>query len=285
MYANEAVDSFKKIVLDESTPRHALVAHRLIPHIKNAAKFYVGEMNNLVNLGINTGKELFRDEKFNLPGESVWVSWDIATPVKADPGDVKLGLDTPTVGTVPKEAVLAIKIIDTLWEVYVLHYFSELSNWTMNPNIYVIAIGGSALPENKKAYLAYAEENKYQVSKYDNFFVASYFLSRIEGVFKEDMDLASNVSLSVFHIFLRLYSCLNVQTEVVTPSKIINKMRKQKGKSIIYPYNIFTMLGEGMLRIKDGQFRTYTADKPLFGKHAGTYWWQPKLRQSCYTVQ
>lgn len=100
------------------------------------------------------------------------------------------------------------------------------------------------------------------------------------------------IYLMVLESMLRIIMCKNIIVEVVSPSKMINRKRKRKNKPLVQPYNIFKVVRNGTvtkagnltgetreLTHCPGHFKTYTEDNPLFGKHVGTWWWSPWIKE------
>ena len=89
-----------------------------------------------------------------------------------------------------------------------------------------------------------------------------------------------------------MINCSNIGLDDETPSYPRPERRRLERKD--KPLVVFKRLhikphkshapsgehGEGgvAVHIVRGHFKTYTAEKPLLGKHIGTYWWQPMLR-------
>lgn len=95
-----------------------------------------------------------------------------------------------------------------------------------------------------------------------------------------------------------LLNCKNVETEThVPPAKLSNRHRRKKGTPLVTfkTLKVNPMgkrssggggervdIGEGCtaLHIVRGHFKTYTPDRPLLGRHVGTYWWASNVRGS-----
>lgn len=104
-------------------------------------------------------------------------------------------------------------------------------------------------------------------------------------------------TLVILKALMLIIACKNVITEVKQPSKVLNRMRARKKKPLMKPYNIFKVVrnnkpkqngrkikGKSISESKElthcpGHFKTYTDDKPLFGKHVGTWWWSPWIKE------
>jgi hypothetical protein len=95
---------------------------------------------------------------------------------------------------------------------------------------------------------------------------------------------------------ISLLHCKNVRVRNVTPPpKLAKKAQKKHGRPLV-TYRVLEI--DAMRRILDsegeaqtkglrhalhicrGHFKTFTEDAPLFGKHAGTYWWPAQVRGS-----
>jgi hypothetical protein len=109
----------------------------------------------------------------------------------------------------------------------------------------------------------------------------------------ENGHLFSSAVLPAF-MALSLLHCKNVSVEEnVSPPKLARSIQKRHG---VAPLTYKTLVIEPMTRqiqgarnvgdtgrqlrlhIVRGRFRTYTEERPLFGKHAGTWWWDSWVR-------
>lgn len=96
---------------------------------------------------------------------------------------------------------------------------------------------------------------------------------------------------------LSLMNCRNVKTEGLGSIKMRRSgTEKRRGiKPVEVRYNTIILPGGGSHRVGSGSsthhratalhrvrghFKTFTADKPLLGKHVGTYWWGWNVRGS-----
>ena len=94
-----------------------------------------------------------------------------------------------------------------------------------------------------------------------------------------------------------IINCQNVVFKDVEPPYKVNRKRIKNGKTPLYSYKILEVV-KGKPKSKNagsvpwnytspenvrfhlcrGHFKTFTEDKPLFGKYAGTFWWNPHSR-------
>ena len=91
---------------------------------------------------------------------------------------------------------------------------------------------------------------------------------------------------------LQLLNCKNITTRNTYPSKSLNKKRKKAGKQELFTYKTLVLkptgkkqetqaaqgLWDNRVHLCRGHFKTYTEDKPLFGRVTGRFWWQPSIR-------
>jgi len=91
--------------------------------------------------------------------------------------------------------------------------------------------------------------------------------------------------------FILLLNCKNIGTETIPAPVKLNNKRKKKGKQPIFSYKTLVIkpttkkeqsipkhLWNNRIHLARGHFKTYTEDKPLFGRITGRFWWQPHVR-------
>jgi hypothetical protein len=102
--------------------------------------------------------------------------------------------------------------------------------------------------------------------------------------------------MTISRMILKLISvinCQNVELVDVHPSKKQQRSRRKKKRQPLNSYKILSLKGKKIVDSKGGassslkrlhlcrgHFKTFTEDKPLMGRHTGTYWWQPQARGS-----
>lgn len=89
---------------------------------------------------------------------------------------------------------------------------------------------------------------------------------------------------------LKLLSCKNVVTRKESPPEKLNKKRKKNNKPLMKEYRKIYINPTGTKTVYDqevsvdlanhvthrpGHFKTYSKERPLFGKYHGTWWWSP----------
>jgi len=110
---------------------------------------------------------------------------------------------------------------------------------------------------------------------------------------KEDFKAELNHSGSRLFALSKIISCKNISAETIKPPEKVNKKRIKNGKLPLYSYHVLNISPFGSkkngqtneqssnlhrLHFCRGHFKEYTAEKPLFGRITGLYWWQPTLR-------
>lgn len=113
-------------------------------------------------------------------------------------------------------------------------------------------------------------------------------------------DAEITVSAATFYAqqVLKIISAKNVFFEFQEPEGMAarNRKRKKKGQHLLEKYHVLKFCpggiakkkanGEGIgvnlgtmpVHLCRGHFKVFTAEKPLLGKWAGVFWWQPQVR-------
>lgn len=82
-----------------------------------------------------------------------------------------------------------------------------------------------------------------------------------------------------------LTNCRNIVRATVSPDTKLQRSRRKSGKIPLYNFATLKMkpMGRGdtdaarAIHWVRGHFKEYTPDRPLFGKIAGLFWWEPHL--------
>ena len=103
--------------------------------------------------------------------------------------------------------------------------------------------------------------------------------------------------IGMTRLYTEILNCQNIITKEVTPSGKLNHKRVRNGKLPLYSYKILEVV-KGKPKTKNagsvpwdykspeavrfhlcrGHFKTFTEERPLFGKYSGTFWWNPQSR-------
>lgn len=102
---------------------------------------------------------------------------------------------------------------------------------------------------------------------------------------------SATVNQHLYYMFaaLAFLNCKNVESPEIRPSAKLNKRRVERGKQPLVTYRVLgiAQMGERLrtegrvgteglqmaLHLCRGHWKTFKPDKPLFGKHVGTYAW------------
>jgi hypothetical protein len=109
-----------------------------------------------------------------------------------------------------------------------------------------------------------------------------------------DKRLEEGISLGVANIFLWTLCFMNTRNvvqEEVTPPEKLSKAHQKKYRVPMSRYYVLKVTGmfkprkdhqggehnSPSLHIRAGHFKTYSEDKPLFGKYVGQWWWNERM--------
>lgn len=295
MYSHKLVEDLeytKKIILSNAKksgflPEQVLPDfYKLLDSIKNSEKYHFGLIENIENISTNQTKYFCEEYGVNirLPFKNCWFDY-------YDKNNQKFGFSLA-------ELTSGCMMVD--------FYIEEATGnqKIFVPNPYRVFIGiendveNSVMAEiNRAGYLqnslAYREVNPNLVltwgdSNFDKNKMLNPFLFKEPTEPKEFLDeILSN--LKRLNACLMLLNCKNVQTKTIPASAKLNKKRKKIGKPQISDHHIILVNLSGVIQkreggytktgqpvsIRAGHFKTYTKEKPLFGRMVGRYWWQP----------
>jgi len=102
-------------------------------------------------------------------------------------------------------------------------------------------------------------------------------------------------TLYMVQYFLLLINCKNIYAERKDHPEKVNKKRIKRGKLPLFSYHILKVRTLKDIRDSDrtvgkesqdhnrvhvcrGHFKTFTSQRPLFGKFSGMFWWEPSVR-------
>ncbi len=200
--------------------------------------------------------------------------------------------------------VVAEEITMDLMKVDIYKYFKEYRTWLPSPAVIFVGSEESLKKKQKeeletnyteeittvffspKVLVTYTSAGQ-KLSEYNvmSKIHPEYVTEFTEEQKKEVLDEIKNLNLAL--LFL---SCKNVTTEKIPAPIKLNKKRKKKGKPPIREYNIIRMtqsfsdesLKTGnkqkitrKISYRIGHFKTFSSEKPLFGKYSGRFWWSP----------
>lgn len=128
----------------------------------------------------------------------------------------------------------------------------------------------------------------------------------ITSVTNEIIDTTRDLEISLVKYFCNILICKNVEVRVKEEkpvSKLLSKNKipervsdiiiKLPGRGIVYENRTINEIkfnerrNIGVTGQKRGHFKTFTEERPLFGKYVGTWWWSPvfQTRKRNYVVE
>lgn len=185
-------------------------------------------------------------------------------------------------------------------------------NWIMCPFFSLISTkdGGITLEEAsiiiKSTYpeagslLKEVTPNMFLFATTDNIKQMAISMGVSEDMYLRQMFLDEIRDYSCLNLALMLLNAKNIGAQDHTHREIVktttkkgkSKKRKIKIPALTYKTLVLKPFGKKQKKLQDqglwdnklhlcrGHFKVYTAEKPLFGKYVGVFWWQPQIRGS-----
>lgn len=247
--------------------------------VENSVQYYLGDYDEWIpSLSKSAGKDIFRDIDVRLPFPDCTFS---------------LTFNQKTVKAIvyahyePASKELADHIV-----ISVSFKPPEENDWQHYLVTYTYFLHGSvkdAYPNNYQSLAKLGEEEKTN----GNVLVTFYESDHIS--YQEKNKQLIIAVASIIEKALEFLQCRNASAEYVymTKSKVFNKM-PEKERSL-FRYKVLKVLvpksnkihvydktsppmNSMPVHLVSGTWRTYTEERPLFGKYSGRWWWQPYLK-------
>lgn len=297
MYAHQAIEDLKKAKFVKYDSLYKKSTNKLISKTNTSVHFHLPEMNSVWDLYRKsiTGKKLFKESlNIRLPFDCCWFDYDVEdNGIPVSKGQYHS----------QKRGILAVNTgINNLIKVNIVDYFGEPKKmWRLSFVEYFVLVNDS-LRINKNAldYIASfysTEEINHLLKKDANIFphpILNYEKFNFENVNKVISTTIEEGKVDLQHLAcsLDLINCKNITTQDIYPDKKLNNKRKKYGKRKLFTYKTLIIkptgkkqksqalqgLWDNRIHLCRGHFKEYTAEKPLFGKITGRYWWQPSIR-------
>ncbi len=299
MFAHQVIEDLKKDFKKEQTfdPLYRAFIGKFINEIKLSQQFHLGDMTELIeSMPSEKGKKLFRDhsEFIRFPYKICW--FDYVCSLKVDP-IIDIGKIS-----VPKRGVLIHEIFKDLFSLTIFNFRSDIKQWTLNPCIYIIKIGSSI---ESKDFINWSDK-----SQLPEIICKKIIEKKIEGngnIYPVGTTLTKNINsiiktlayedvgdLSCINTAILLLNCKNIRVEKKEPSEKLNRCRIKENKQPLFTYHTLSLKLPSELsnepRAKNltgihqrihfcrGHFKSYTKERPLFGRISGLWWWQAQVR-------
>lgn len=253
MHAHHVIETLEKYAPDS---KYKNTADLLSSAIRKANKFHLPDFDALLVSKEEVIRRWSTDPAgFTPPFSICWFDFPSITGVE------KKG----TIRSSKRGILLASSADD--WVISVFSYVDHLRCWM--PPIAGIFIN---IKTGKFGYFSYAEK----------------LPDHILGLFLDDS------KGDITHVFNCIYllNCVNITTQNNPPPEKLNSKRLKRGKVPLYEYKTLVLkpmgkkqtadaakgLWDNRLHVCRGHFKTYTAEKPLFGRIVGRFWWQAAVR-------
>jgi len=293
MFAHQVIEDIQK--------QHFGRKDFIVNAIKTAKKFHVGNTSNLgMATEILVRKSLFWDhaEYCRPPFDLCWFDYIADDPLTLLTSRRKI----------TKRGILCAELDQGLIET-VVFFCDQIHGWTMSPVQWIISIDRSLLGFKDKLRLMYGDDIPTDAELMNANVLRLPSFTRHGGLadFSTLMQEAESIphvdqftrddsyEMLILQATLMLLNCRNVITVNHQAPERLNAKRCRNGKQALFPYRTIRIVvprkrylpsqapkpGDSLsksVHICRGHFKDYKENAPLFGKHAGMYWWQPQVR-------
>lgn len=266
MFAHQVIEDLNK----EDFYLWPGIKNSIIENIRTSQQFHVGMISNIMDIARPfSGRVAFQGELSEvwLPYPKTWFDFII------DQGTVCERPDLDRMGKTSKFALLLTEEDKSLklFSITSFNYFVTQKTWCVSPLSYSLSLMDALVRIHPMwdEIKTKVDLNNWQASN--------------ERVISQEL-MAVNVSLM-------LLNCKNIGTQKVLPSDKLNRKRIKSGVQPLFSYYTLTLLPttrreksipknlwHNRIHLCRGHFKTYTAEKPLFGSVTGRFWWQSHVK-------
>ena len=283
MYAHQVIDALPSRAesLPEKNSKEYLQA--CMNFIKKSQKFHMPLINRETYKSILDGKgTLFagKNGDVRLPYENVWLDYLI------DKG-LPWGDEGTPDGHSGKAGVLMAEVTEKCFVACVFVHYRDVG-WYPVPMSAYVSIDSDLFEHIDEKVMPGTDLERLKGIN----FACIKKIHEYEDSVCEQLFESSRFNLVFVNTFLKLISCKNIGTEDHAPPLKLNKSRQKKGRVPIFSYKTLIIKPTGVkqqaqaaqglwnnrIHLCRGHFKEFTEEKPLFGKVAGRYWWQPSVR-------
>ena len=277
MWKHEIVEYLRSATPEKNIERWRLLAD----WVETAHTFYFGEEEQFDDTLKKREGEKY-EPYINTPFYITLYEWSESRKIKIIPGEQIRA---------PKRAVLVVNYEGGMQASYSF-YMAEIDTSNINQfSQFGITKNSWAVSLTSSVYLP--EENRLRwtdwagVDLYENF--------GDECVMACIRDAGRDIGMT--RLYTEILNCQNIITKEVTPPEKLNRKRIRNGRLPLYSYKILEVV-KGKPKTKNagsvpwdykspetvrfhlcrGHFKTFTEERPLFGKYSGTFWWNPQSR-------
>lgn len=277
-----------------------------VKYIPKARKYHAESFKTLVNFFGKNKEPLFMNSfssRLRLPYDVCWFDY-VNDYNKMDV--------LPSQIAVSKRGLLVRRMSHDMFWLIIFNYIEEdkmppdawgvpvLTGWTLGTAAYVVSVDRPMLGRSEKEMTELNEKfpswvknlRKYDADPENKNVIALPLYKKaydFDKVVQEDA-----TDLNFLQCYLRLLHCKNIVSVPVKPSSKINKKRKAKNKLPLFRYHVLKVQDykikrngtkksqgyKGLMAVHScqGHFKTYTKEKPLFGKIVGDIWFSDHVR-------
>jgi hypothetical protein len=275
MYAHQVIEDlewFKQYL----NPVQVGALDKSIKLITNSQKFHFGDwddgLNDIHNAGVSKQKEFFQG-KYKLPYPLCFFTF-IYAPLK--------------------RCFLLNEVGEDLISCVCADWNNSTRRWMIYPIDNIISLNKPLLKNSTfDSFTDFCKLDDIRQGIGDAHIVSiciNGWQKEYDQIFKTEKNIFGFM-LSQLNVMLDLLNCKNITTETTPAPAKLNKKRKKKGKLPIFSYKTLVIkptgkkqqsvpkhLWNNRIHLARGHFKTYTAEKPLFGSITGRFWWQPHVR-------
>jgi|GEM_PF-2595747 len=279
MYAHQVIEDLKKW---ECYDGYDNGARKAINSIKDSIKFHFGEVSDVITMtGVRNRKvpELFFDDfgyGINLPYDLCW--FDMISKSNG----IKCAA---LLENMPNGFGCKIELKNG-----VIREFSRPKGFM----VYVFGTDQSGC-WNISSWVYYVSPNHKQLTYFDSgdytFETLVLYTGEDENVRKQHV-ASSHQTLSMVNLCLMVLTCKNIGTETIPAPVKLNNKRKKTGKLPIFSYKTLILkpfgkkqmeseakgLWHNRVHLAMGHWKTYTQERPMFGKYHGRFWCPAHVR-------
>lgn len=299
MFAHQVIDDLLTIAslrdgqeAEGELPPNA--ARGLIKSIRNCQHFHLGERTDIHDIMLkrhSCGKgsncncqpifQLDNAKDVRLPFQDCW--FDFTSGSRNIKKHVNEGYILST-----KRAMLIREIDKHLLRINFFVFQNELKHWRMEALTAFVAIDGKV----KEVFNDWEGHDiivQHNQSKDDS----NVLIALLSDKASLSESVVNDVIMSLYtlNMGLLLLGCKNIEAQKIQASIPLNKKRIKYNKQPIFTYHTLVLkpvgkkqesiprhLWHNRIHLARGHFKTYTAEKPLFGHITGRFWWQPHIR-------
>ena len=267
-----------------------------IEKIKIAQKFHFGDVDDVEKIQFfKTNDELMKLDLVSglrLPYKIMWIDFTLKRNSVLSSGWNDLGHICNS-----KEGIL-VSGTEDIWEVVFFTYSAVHKSWLFVPiNFMILPKGKDGPGFELLRHLTGSWSDKNRDSFFDKFNPSSttFPIPHTSWAWEHMSSCLKGCDLNIalLQTAITLLNCKNIITTKIKAPDLLNKKRRRLGKQELFDYHVLDIvlppknkyykeksepLSHNRIHLCRGHFKKYTAERPLFGRNIGLYWWPAALR-------